>query len=138
MPIQTTQCTKSGRPARPRAHLAGTLLVGLLVAGCSGVLDKSADFDRHRFSRLVQPFEVPGKIYFDLFFPADFPEGDAAADVARRGWLEAWLAQRRLCPEGHEVVNRRPFAYLEDNPAGYQQRWEIRCAGPAATPAPGN
>lgn len=137
MHTQTTQCITPGRAARRLGHVPGGLLLSLLAAGCSGALDKSADFDRHRFSRLVQPFEAPGKIYFDLFFPADFPEGDAAADAARLGWLEAWLAQRRLCPDGHEVVNRRPFEYLEDNPAGYQQRWEIRCTGPVAAPDPG-
>ena len=31
----------------------------------------------------------------------------------------------------YEVLDRRPFEYLEDNPAGYQQRWEVRCLAPA-------
>ncbi|MBL8200819.1 MAG: hypothetical protein JNK40_07595 [Chromatiales bacterium] len=111
--------------------LAAATLV--LLAGCAAdVLDKSADFDRHRNSRIVQPFDKPDTIYFDVRFGPDFPEGDPAAEEARMTWLQAWLEQRRLCTSGHEVAARRPFDYLEDNPAGYQQRWEIRCVVPAA------
>ncbi|MEO7386364.1 MAG: hypothetical protein ABIX37_05470 [Gammaproteobacteria bacterium] len=99
-----------------------------LLAGCAAdVLDKSADFDRHRYSRLVQPFDKPDKIYFDVTFNTDFPADDPAAEAVRMTWLEAWITQRRLCAAGHEVALRRPFDYLEDNPAGYQERWEIRC-----------
>lgn len=106
----------------------------VLLAGCAAnVLDKSADFDRHRYSRIVQPFDKPDKIYFDVLFSADFPADDPAAEVTRMTWLDAWLEQRRLCAAGHEVALRRPFDYLEDNPAGYTQRWEIRCVvSPAA------
>ena len=105
----------------------------LALSGCAAdVLDKSADFDRHRYSRLVQPFDKPDKIYFDVLFGPEYPADDPAAEEARMGWLDAWLEQRRLCASGHEVAARRPFDYLEDNPAGYQQRWEIRCTVPAA------
>ena len=104
----------------------------VLLAGCAAdVLDKSADFDRHRNSRIVQPFDKPDKIYFDVRFGPEFPADDPAAEEARMLWLQAWLEQRRLCTSGHEVVARRSFDYFEDNPAGYQQRWEIRCVAPA-------
>ena len=106
------------------------LILAVLVAGCASLdkaVDKSQDFDRHRYSRLVQPFDHPDRIYFDVAFSADFPADDPAADAARMAWLEAWLEQRQLCAGGHEVAIRRPFDFLEDNPAGYQQRWEIRC-----------
>lgn len=116
------------------ARCAAVLLIGLLATGCTGSTERSADFDRHRYSRLVQPFEAPDRIWFDVMFPADYPERDAAADVVRQDWLKAWLAQRRLCPAGYEVAKRRPFGYLEDNPGGYRQRWEIRCT--ASTPPP--
>ena len=109
------------------------LILAALIAGCASLdkaVDKSQDFDRHRYSRLVQPFDHPDRIYFDVTFSADFPADDPAADAARMTWLEAWLEQRHLCAGGHEVAIRRPFDFLEDNPAGYQQRWEIRC--PAA------
>lgn len=115
-----------------RVLVAGSVLVmAILVAGCAAdALDKSADFDRHRYSRVVQAFDQPDKIYFDVSFGADYPADDPAAEKARMAWLDAWLEQRRLCPSGHEVGVRRPFDYLEDNPAGYQQRWEIHCLPP--------
>ena len=103
------------------------MVMVLVLAGCASALDKSADFDRHRYSQLMQPFDRPDKIYFDVIFGPDFPADDPTADRSRAAWLEAWLEQRRLCPAGYEVLDRRPFDYLEDNPAGYQQRWEIRC-----------
>ena len=103
------------------------LALAVLVAGCAGTLDKSEDFDRHRYSQLIQPRDHPDRIYFDLSFSSDFPADDPAADAARMAWLQGWLEQRHLCPAGHEVAVRRPFDFLEDNPGGYQQRWEIRC-----------
>jgi hypothetical protein len=103
------------------------LAVAVLVAGCTGNLDKSEDFDRHRYSQLTQPRDHPDRIYFDVSFGSDFPADDPAADKARMAWLQAWLKQLHLCPAGHEVTVRRPFDFLEDNPGGYQQRWEIRC-----------
>jgi hypothetical protein len=109
----------------------GVLASGVMVAlaGCAAnVLDKSADFDRHRYSQLVQSRDSPDKIYFDVKFAPDYPAGDPAADQARQAWLDGWLRQRKLCAGGHQVTVRRPFDYLEDNPAGYQERWEIRCA----------
>lgn len=116
-----------------RQHIAFGLASLVLLAGCAAdVLDKSADFDRHRNSRIVQPFDKPDKIYFDVRFSPEYPADDPAADEARMIWLQAWLEQRRLCTAGHEVAARRPFDYLEDNPAGYQERWEIRCVVPAA------
>ena len=110
-----------------REILVMAAVMAEVLAGCAGALEKSVDFDRHRYSQLVQPFDRPNEIYFDVIFGADFPADDPAADQSRAAWLDAWLKQRRLCPAGYEVVNRRPFDYLEDNPAGYQQRWEIRC-----------
>ena len=110
------------------------LFLILLAAGCASVdrvVDESQDYDRHRYSRLVQPFNHPEKIYFDVAFPTDFPADDPAAEAARMAWLKGWLKQRRLCDAGYEVTVRRPFDFLEDNPAGYQQRWEIRCLAPS-------
>ncbi len=115
-----------------RQVLALAMAPLVLLAGCAAdVLDKSADFDRHRNSRIVQPYDKPDKIYFDVRFSPEYPADDAAAEEARMLWLEGWLKQRQLCASGHEVTGRRPFDYLEDNPAGYQQRWEIRCVAPA-------
>jgi hypothetical protein len=116
-----------------RQLIAAVIALLVMLAGCAAdVLDKSADFDRHRYSRIVQPFDKPDKIYFDVLFTGEYPADDPVAEQARMAWLQAWLEQRRLCASGHEVAARRPFDYLEDNPAGYQQRWEIRCVVAAA------
>ena len=108
------------------------LVLVVLVAGCSGTPTRSPDFDRHRYSELVQPRDHPDRIYFDVIFSPDFPADDPAADAARMEWLQGWLKLRHLCPTGHDVVVRRPFDFLEDNPGRFAQRWEIRCR--AASP----
>lgn len=113
-------------PSLRRFGLAAAVAVSLLLAGCSGI-EKSTDFDRHRYSQLTTPRDRPGLLYFDVVFPAEFPADDPAADAARMRWLGAWLAQRGLCPDGFEISKRRDFDYLEDNPRGYQQRWEVIC-----------
>lgn len=125
---------KFPQPAPP-VGLTGTaaaLALALLAAGCMDIIGHSADFDRHRYSQLVESQSRPGLIYFDVSFPAAYPAGDPAADRTRAAWLEGWLDQRRLCPAGHEVTTRRPFDYLEDNPARFQERWEVRCLEPGA------
>lgn len=112
---------------------AAALLLGVVqVSGCMDALEKSEDFDRHRFSGLTLPVGSPGTIYFDVKFNADFPQDSAAAEEARMRWLAGWLKQRGLCPAGFQVTDRRPFDYLEDNPRGYQQRWVVVCKAPAA------
>lgn len=95
-------------------------------AACSS-LHESADFERHRYSQLVQPVTRPGLIFFDIRFSPAYPADDPDGDAARAEWLDAWMKQRGLCGHGYDVVERRPFDWLEDNPAGYDQRWEIHC-----------
>jgi hypothetical protein len=115
-----------------RFGLVFTLAASLLLAACAGI-EKSADFDRHRYSQLTTPRDRPGVSYFDLMFPAEYPADDPVADAARMRWLGTWLAQRGLCPEGFDVAKRRAFDYLEDNPRGYQQRWEVTCRAATKT-----
>lgn len=118
-------------------HSVKRLVMGaMLLAGCAG-LDTGEGFDRHRYSRLFQPGDAPDKIYFDVRFSVDFPVDQPAAEATRMAWLKVWLEQRHLCPFGETVVERRPFAYLEDNPALYQQRWTVQCRpDPSAAPSP--
>jgi hypothetical protein len=49
-------------------------------------------------------------------------------------WLDSWLEVRKLCPDGYEILDRRPFETLDYNPAHHDLRYELRCksAGPAA------
>jgi hypothetical protein len=106
--------------------VAAAAILASLVTACGGI-EKSADFDRHRYSQLTTPRDRPEVIYFDLLFPAEFPRDDPAAEAARMRWLGVWLTQRSLCPHGFDVSKRRDFDYLEDNPRGWQQRWEVVC-----------
>jgi hypothetical protein len=126
---------------RPRlVFLAAYVGLLPLLAGCTDILEKSADFDRHRYSQFSLAPDKPGIMYFDVMNAADFPLDDPAAEVARQAWLAGWLKQRQLCPAGHDVVEQRPFDYLEDNPAHYDQRYVVRCkaapTGPAAGASP--
>lgn len=123
-----------GRGPGGDAPVRHMLVLTVLLAGCATALDKSADFDRHRYSRLLQPFDKPGTIFFDVSFSADYPAGNPAAEAVRMEWVRGWLGQRQLCPAGFDVPVRRAFDYLEDNPAGYEERWEVRCRAAAGAP----
>jgi hypothetical protein len=103
------------------------LWVAVAAAGCAASGPKTTDFDRHRYSQLAQPEGPAGPVFFDVTFSADYPRDDPAAEAARLAWLEAWLKLRRLCPAGFDVVSRRAFDYLEDNPARHDERWEVAC-----------
>ncbi len=103
------------------------ITAALLGLSACGTLDQPSDFDRHRFSQLLVPYDRPGVMYFDVRFTAEYPQGEAAADAVRMSWLDGWLRQRGVCPAGAEVLEKRPFDYLEDNPARYDERWEIHC-----------
>jgi hypothetical protein len=105
------------------------LALALAAAGCAGTGAKTTDFDRHRYSQLAQPEGPAGPVFFDVTFSADYPRDDPQAEAARLAWLAGWLKLRRLCPAGFDVASRRPFDYLEDNPARHDERWEVACRG---------
>ncbi|MCC5795351.1 MAG: hypothetical protein JJT85_11540 [Chromatiales bacterium] len=109
---------------RSRATLAS--LLALLLGACA-TMDDTSDFDRHRYSQLVQPFSQAGVLFFDVTYTAAYPEDDPAAEQARMQWLAAWLRSRGACSAGFEIIERRPFEYLEDNPRRHDQRYELRC-----------
>lgn len=115
--------------AVPRPGARGSLLLGLALAaaGCAASGPKTTDFDRHRYSQLAQPEGPSGPVFFDVTYSADYPRDDPQAETARLAWLSGWLKLRRLCPAGFDVVSRRPFDYLEDNPARHDERWEVAC-----------
>ena len=45
----------------------------------------------------------------------------------RMEWLEGWLEVRKLCANGYEILERRPFEFLEHNPAQYDLRYKVQC-----------
>jgi hypothetical protein len=114
---------------------APVLLLPLWLAACGTAPGLSPDFERHRLSQVTQPRAgAPDVFFFDVRYASEYPAEGAAAEAVRREWLRAWVKQRALCPGGHEVVRVREFDFLEDNPARYDRRYEVRCTSPGATP----
>lgn len=107
-------------------HRLILLMSILFVASCAG-MHESKDFERHRNSQLEVPYDRDDVFYFDVSFTAQYPDDDETAEAIRLEWLDQWLDQRSLCPEGFEVVTRRPFEFLEDNPARHDVRYEVKC-----------
>ena len=64
---------------------------------------------------------------FDVTVNGEFPDNNAAAEAERMKWLTEWLEQRHMCLTGHDVVKKRKFDYMEDNPARRDLRYEVRC-----------
>lgn len=114
-----------------RAASLGLLV--LVLAGCAST-DQHSDFDRHRYSQLVLPFDRPGLIFFDVTYSTAWPAGDPAAEEERMRWLAGWLRARGGCAENFEVLRDRPFEWNEDNPRRHDRRYEVRCRVPDADP----
>lgn len=112
----------------------GTIVVMALLAGCTA-FDTPETYDRHRMSDITMPRDGGGdNFYFDVSISAEFPDNDAAAEAARMKWLAEWLEFRHMCPTGYEILKKRKFDYMEDNPAHRDLRYEARCK-PGVTPA---
>jgi hypothetical protein len=107
-------------------NIVSMFLISLLY-GCGNIYE-SADFKRHQFSQFVTPYDRNDVMYFDATFNAQFPDNDETAEEVRMEWLTAWLEQRNMCPEGFEIVTRREFELLENNPARHDIRYEVKCA----------
>ena len=107
-----------------RAPFIAGLVMALLTA-CES-LHESPDYERHTMSRLVVS-EDSDVIVFEASISPTYPENSPAAEEQRMQWLESWLLVRKLCPQGYEVLERRPFKMLEDNPANHELRYEVRC-----------
>lgn len=106
------------------------LISSLLGVACANIYE-SKDFERHRNSQLLLPYDRDDVFYFDATFTPQFPDEDEAAEAIRMEWLAGWLDQRSLCPDGFEIVSRRPFEFLESNPARHDIRYEVKCESPA-------
>jgi hypothetical protein len=107
-------------------HFPALLLFTLTLGACANI-HESPDYERHRFSQIVEPYDRKDVMYFDVTFSAQYPDDDEAAEAIRMAWLEGWLDQRNKCQDGFEIVARRPFEMLEDNPAHHDLRYEFKC-----------
>jgi hypothetical protein len=103
-----------------------------ILCSCASIYE-SEDYERHRFSQVEVPYDRKDVIYFDVMITAVYPDDDQAAEAKRMEWLDEWMVQRQLCANGYEVLTRREFDYMEDNPARYDLRYEVQCkTDPAA------
>lgn len=100
--------------------------IALLLASCTDI-HQSKDFERHRFSQLVVPYDRNDVVYFDVTFSPDMPDDNDAAEARRMEWLQSWLGARNLCPTGYDILERRPFDFLEDNPGRHDLRYVVSC-----------
>ncbi len=123
--------------SRSRFVLPVAVLAAIL-GGCVA-FDTPDNYDRHRLTDITLPRERSDVFYFDVTTTAEFPADSAVAEARRLQWLNDWLQLRQMCPDGHEVVKRREFGLLEDNPARRDLRYEVRCqpgtGGSASGPA---
>lgn len=117
---------RTDRSAKAHCCAWVVILPAAVLVACSSI-HESPDFERHRYSQLTEPFERNDVVYFDATFDANFPDGDPAAEAKRMEWLSGWLKQRKMCLDGYEILKRRPFEMLENNPARHDIRYEVKC-----------
>ena len=111
---------------------SATALLAATLAGCMA-FDTPDDYNRHRLTDLTLPRERSDLFYFDATVTSEFPGDSAAAEAQRLRWLDEWLKLRQMCPDGHEVLQRRGFGDLEDNVAHRDLRYEVRCKAASAS-----
>lgn len=97
-----------------------------VFSGCSQ-MHESPDYERHTNSRISQPLDGGDYYWYDVKVTPAMPLDSEAAETKRQLWLQTWLQQRRLCPAGYEVDERREFEFLEHNPAQMDIRYKVRC-----------
>jgi len=103
------------------------VLSGSCVTTACQQMHDSPDYERHVNSRLTTPMDGGDYIWFDVKLSASMPLEDETAEARRQVWLQTWLLQRKLCPNGYEVLERRPFEFLEYNPEQLDLRYKVSC-----------
>lgn len=114
----------------PRALFAAA---SLALAACTA-FDTPDTYNRHRLSEITLPRDGGGEtagssdiLFFDVTVTGEFPDNNEVAEAERMKWLAEWMEQRHMCPTGYEVLKKREFDFMEDNPARRHLRYEIRC-----------
>lgn len=117
-------------PSVPRLPVVGMTLALFILSACQS-MHESPDYERHSSSQISVPLEGGDFYWFDVKLTAELPANSDVAEAQRMRWLESWLALRKVCAEGYEILERREFGFLEHNPARYDLRYKVRCS---ATP----
>ena len=113
----------------------GLLACSFILAACSAMdaAHDSPDYYRHSLSQLSEPLDGGDYLWFDVKLTPEYPDQSEVAEEQRMEWLTAWLEVRKICANGYDIIERRPFDFLEHNPARYDLRYKVRCAPPPAT-----
>lgn len=127
--------TGLGRLHLPRALVPAAVLTWAVALTACTAFDTPNTYNRHRLSDVTLPREGSGMgtevdsdiFFFDVTVTGEFPDNNSTAEASRMEWLSDWLEQRHMCLTGHEVVKKRKFDYMEDNPARRDLRYEVRC-----------
>ncbi len=118
-----------------RALYCVALALAAVLAGCALEEKSRGDFERHNQSILRDSYAEPGMLVFEAKAGAAFPADSKSAEALRMQWLDAWLVQRKLCPNGHEVQSRELIGVGEPNFHDMDLRYLIRCTDGPAEPA---
>jgi hypothetical protein len=112
-----------------RGLFAAAILIAssVLLSACSTSIHDSADYYRHSLSQLSTPMGGGDFMWFDVKLTPEYPDNNEAAETVRMQWLTAWLANRKMCMNGYDVIERREFEFLEHNPAQYDLRYKVQC-----------
>ena len=110
-------------------------VMSIAAVSCTA-FDTPDTYNRHRLSDITLPRDGTGAgtsggtsdiFFFDVTVTGEFPDNDKSAEAERMKWLDEWMVQRHMCLSGHEIVKKRKFDYMEDNPAHRDLRYEVRC-----------
>ena len=110
-----------------RSRICILVIVVLALAACSTSIHDSKAYYRHSLSQLSTPPGGGDYVWFDVKLTPEYPESNEIAEQKRMEWLQEWLEVRKLCANGYEVLERRPFEFLEHNPANYDLRYKVQC-----------
>ena len=113
-------------PMMKRSSLIALLTLVITLGACAQ-FQSTMEYDRHRMSQL-RVDEGDDSLYIfeaqtDANYPANTPEGDAA----RMEWITVWLRNKKACPYGFEIVERRPIPKSEMNVYRYELRYWLKC-----------
>jgi hypothetical protein len=111
------------------------LLLAATLAGCALEEKSRADFERHNQSILRDSYTDPGVLVFEAKAGSAMPADSKSAEATRMQWLDDWLAQRKLCAAGHEIISRQVIAPGEPNFHNMNLRYLLRCSEPPAPEA---